>query len=41
LGALVRLRTLTGERTGKLESECDAILGRLGVVKVPEPPLPH
>ncbi len=41
LGALVRLGALTGERTDELEAERDTILGRLGVVKVPEPPLPH
>jgi tetratricopeptide (TPR) repeat protein len=41
LGALVRLGELTGQRSDELEAERDAILDRLGVVKVPEPPLPH
>jgi len=40
LAAVVRLRLLTGEPAGELEAERDAIFGRLGVVKVPEPPLP-
>ncbi|MFL5920002.1 MAG: AAA family ATPase [Gaiellaceae bacterium] len=40
LGAIVRLRSLTGEPADELESERDAIFERLGVVAVPEPPLP-
>jgi tetratricopeptide (TPR) repeat protein len=40
LRALVRLRTLTGEPLEGLEADRDAIFARLGVVKVPEPPLP-
>jgi class 3 adenylate cyclase/tetratricopeptide (TPR) repeat protein len=40
LAAVVRLRALTGERADELEAERDAIFERLGVVKVPEPPLP-
>jgi class 3 adenylate cyclase/tetratricopeptide (TPR) repeat protein len=40
LAAVVRLRSLTGEPADELEAERDAIFGRLGVVKVPEPPLP-
>lgn len=39
LGALVRLGALTGEPVGELEAERDAILGRLGVIKIHEPPL--
>ncbi|MET0563717.1 MAG: tetratricopeptide repeat protein [Gaiellaceae bacterium] len=40
LDALVRLRSLTGESPDELEAERDGIFERLGVVKVPEPPLP-
>ena len=40
LDALVRLRSLTGEPADELEAERDGIFERLGVVKVPEPPLP-
>ena len=40
LAAVVRLRTLTGEPATELEAERDTIFQRLGVVKVPEPPLP-
>jgi tetratricopeptide (TPR) repeat protein len=39
LDALVRLGTLTGEPTDELAARRDAILARLGVVGVPEPPL--
>lgn len=41
LGALARLHSLTGEPAGELEAERDAILERLGVLKVHEPPLPR
>jgi len=40
LAAVVQLRSLTGEPADELEAERDAIFARLGVVKVPEPPLP-
>jgi len=40
LDALVRLRSLTGEPADELDAERDGIFERLGVVKVPEPPLP-
>jgi class 3 adenylate cyclase/tetratricopeptide (TPR) repeat protein len=40
LDALARLRSLTREPADELEAERDAIFERLGVVKVPEPPLP-
>jgi tetratricopeptide (TPR) repeat protein len=40
LSAVVRLRALTGEPGAEFEAERDAIFQRLGVVKVPEPPLP-
>ena len=39
LGALVRLRALTGEPTSELEAERDGILQRLGVLRLHEPPL--
>jgi hypothetical protein len=39
LGALIRLGGLTGEATEGLEAERDTIFARLGVVRVPEPPL--
>ena len=41
LDALVRLGELTGQRTDELAAERDEILDGLGVVNVPEPPLPH
>jgi predicted ATPase/class 3 adenylate cyclase len=41
LGALVRLGTLTGEPTEELAARRDSILAQLGVVAVPEPPLPQ
>ena len=41
LAALVRLRTLTGEPTDELAARRDAILARLGVMSVLEPPLPQ
>jgi class 3 adenylate cyclase/tetratricopeptide (TPR) repeat protein len=41
LGAFVRLRAAAGEPADELEAERDAIFARLGVVKVPEPPLPE
>jgi tetratricopeptide (TPR) repeat protein len=40
LGALVRLGKLTGKPVEGLVAERDAIFARLGVVRVPEPPLP-
>jgi tetratricopeptide (TPR) repeat protein len=41
LNALVRLRGLTGEPTEEIAYERDMIFARLGVLSVPEPPLPH
>jgi class 3 adenylate cyclase/tetratricopeptide (TPR) repeat protein len=41
LAALVRLHELAGETANKVRTERDALLDGLGVVKVPEPPLPH
>ena len=41
LGALVPLGRLTDEPVDELQTERDAILRRLGVVKVTEPPLPR
>jgi class 3 adenylate cyclase/tetratricopeptide (TPR) repeat protein len=41
LGALVRLRELTGEPADDVTAERDAIFERLGVVAVSEPPLAH
>jgi class 3 adenylate cyclase/tetratricopeptide (TPR) repeat protein len=41
LAAIVRLRALTGEPATELEAERDASFARLGVVSVPEPPLPE
>jgi tetratricopeptide (TPR) repeat protein len=40
LDALTALAHLTGEPTEELDHERDAILGRLGVVKIPDIPLP-
>jgi tetratricopeptide (TPR) repeat protein len=39
LNALVRLRSLTGEPAADLEADRDAILERLGVLNIKEPPL--
>ena len=41
LAAIVRLRALTGKPATELEAERDASFARLGVVSVPEPPLPR
>jgi class 3 adenylate cyclase/tetratricopeptide (TPR) repeat protein len=41
LSALVRLGALVGEPANEAKTERDAIFARLGVVAVPEPPLPH
>jgi tetratricopeptide (TPR) repeat protein len=41
LAAIVRLRALTGTPATELEAERDASFARLGVVSVPEPPLPE
>ena len=40
LNALARLRGLTGEPAVELEAERDAIMARLGVLEIVEPPLP-
>ena len=41
LDSLATLASLTGEEAEELESERDAILDRLGVVSIPEIPLPQ
>jgi predicted ATPase/class 3 adenylate cyclase len=40
LNALARLHRLTGETADELAAERDAILEKLGVLSIPEPPLP-
>jgi hypothetical protein len=41
LDAMMRLGELSGESRDELAAERDATLTRLGVTKLPEPPLPR